>query len=286
SVASGDRLRAQTVVRIGLAEDRWLLLAPRSVVEFRPEAKQLTVAIDLGDLHAELVGPGPQIRVATRTCEVEPEGTVFSVRAEEKRTTVIVERGRIEVRGAKGRASVRAGESVLSTDDGQVSASTPGDFRLVGWTRSHRAPEATLFSEDFSRTGAWQAEVDRGVARAIPASGAAGMIHLESDRPLFEIPVRGQIQIVCRADHASKLTLQFFVREARANFRKELQVLRTPGWKTLLVDLDDCLPFDRSKSQSRAPAGAGVYDLGLWYGEEGEKGNFWVRSIRVVELRP
>jgi ferric-dicitrate binding protein FerR (iron transport regulator) len=285
-VSAGDRLRATSVVRLTLAEDRFILLSPRSVVEFRPEEKRLTIAIDLGDLHAELIGSGPEVRVVTKACEVQPQGTVFSVRAEEKKATVVVERGRVEVRGAKGKSAVRAGESVLATDDGAVTAPFAADFRPFVWMKSHRPPESTLFLEEFSRPGVWQAEVDKGVARAIPGSGVAGVVHLESEKPIFEVPVRGQIQVVYRADHASKMYIQFFVRDVRANFRKEVQVLRSPAWKTLTVDLDDCLPFDKSRPQGRAPAGASVHDLGLYYGEEGEKGNLWVHSIKVVEVRP
>jgi ferric-dicitrate binding protein FerR (iron transport regulator) len=279
-VAAGDRLKAATVVKLTLGDDRFILLSPKSVVEFRPEEKRLTVAIDLGDLHAELIGAGPEVRVVTKTCEVQPLGTVFTVRAEEKKSTVIVERGRVEVRNAKGKATAKAGESVQATDDG-VSAPVPADFRALSWARPHRPAESALFLEEFNKPGAWKAEIDKGVARAL-----AGVIQVESEKPLFEVPVRGQIQVVCRADRAAKMYVQFFVREVRTNFRKEIPVLKSPAWKTLTVDIDECLPFDKTKPPGRAPAGASVHDFGLYYGEEGEKGNFWVDSIKVVEVRP
>ena len=44
--------------------------------------------------------------------------------------------------------------------------------------------------------------------------------------------------------------------------------------------------MDKTKHSGRAPAGALVYDFGIFYGEEAEKGNFWADSIRIVEVRP
>ena len=284
-VSAGDRLRAATVVKLTLADDRFILLSPKSVVEFRPEEKRLTVVIDLGDLHAELIGAGPELRVVTKTCEVLPLGTVFTVRAEEKRSTVLVERGRVEVRGAKGKATAKAGESVQASEEG-LSAPAPADFRALSWARPHRPAESTLYLEEFNKPGAWKAEVDKGVARALSSPGVTAAIQIESEKPLFEVPVRGQVQVVCRADRAAKMYLQFFVRDLRTNFRKDVPVLKSPAWKTLTVDFDECLPFDKSKPQGRAPAGSSVHDFGLYYGEEGEKGNFWVDSVKVVEVRP
>lgn len=286
TVAAGDRLKAATVVKLTLADDRFILLSPRSVVEFRPEEKRLTIAIDLGDLHAELIGPGPEIRVATRNCEAQPLGTVFTVRAEEKRSTVVVERGRVEVKGARGRSTARAGESILATEDGTVLAPVPADFRTLAWVKPHRPPESAVFFEDFLKPGAWKAELAGGAAKGLAAPGAAAVIHLESEKPIFEVPVRGQVQVVCRADRASKMYVQFFARDLRTNYRKEVSVLRGTAWRTLTLDIDEFLPFDKSKPQGRAPAGAAVTDFGLYYGEEGEKGSFWVDSVRVIEVRP
>ena len=44
--------------------------------------------------------------------------------------------------------------------------------------------------------------------------------------------------------------------------------------------------LDKSKGAGRPPAGLGVYDLGLSYGEEGDRGTLWVASIKVLETRP
>ena len=286
AVAAGDRLKAATVVRLTLADDRFVLLSPRSVVEFRPEEKRLTIAIDSGDLHAELIGAGPEVRVSTRTCEVHPLGTVFTVRAEERRSSVTVERGRVEVLGARGKSTVRPGESVVATDDGAVSAPSAADFRTPAWAKPHRAAEPTLFFEDFNRPGAWKAEFEKGVARGVASTGAASSIQLETDKPIFEVPLRGQVQVVCRSDRASRMYAQFFVRELRVNFRKEVPILRGAAWRTVALDFDEFLPMDKAKHPGRAPAGSLVYDFGLYYGEEGEKGSFWVDSIKVVEVRP
>jgi hypothetical protein len=285
-VAAGDRLRAASVVRLTLADDRFILLSPKSVVEFRPEEKKLSFAIDVGDLHAELIGPGPEVRVATRTCEIQPLGTVFTVRAEEKRTSVTVERGRVEVRGSKGKSAVRAGESALAMEDGTVSVPFAADLRTLAWTRSHRPAESTLFFEEFNKPGAWKAEVDKGVARAVATPGGGATLELVAEKPIFEVPVRGQIQIVCRSDRASKMYLQYFVRELRVNFRKEVPILKGPAWKAIAFDFDEMVSVDKTKHAGRAPAGSLVYDFGLVYGEEGEKGNFWVDSIKIVEVRP
>jgi len=80
--------------------------------------------------------------------------------------------------------------------------------------------------------------------------------------------------------------VQFFVRDLRVNFRKELTILKGPAWRTVTLDFDDLLPMDKAKFPGRAPAGSAVYDFGLYYGEEAEKGSFWVDSIKVVEARP
>ena len=238
-VAAGDRLRAASVVKLTLADDRFILLSPKSVVEFRPEEKRLTLAIDAGDLHAELIGPGPEVRVTTKTCEIQPLGTVFTVRADEKKSTVIVERGRVEVRGAKGKSAVRAGESVFATEDGAVSAPFAADFRTLAWAKTHRPAESTLFFEDFNKPGAWKAEVDKGVARALPMAGGGASIELVAEKPVFEVPVRGQIQVVCRSDRASKLYAQFFARDLRVNFRKDVTILKGPAWRTVTFDFDE-----------------------------------------------
>jgi hypothetical protein len=285
-VGSGDRLKASSVVKVTLAEDRFLLLSPRTTVELRPEEKHLAAAIEVGDLHAELIGPGPEIRVVTRTCEVIAAGTVFTVRAEERKSTVTVERGRVEVRGAKGKVQARAGETVQAAEDGALSAPGPADFRSLAWTRSHRPAESLLYSEDFAKPGAWKADLDKGAARGLPAPGVASLLHLESEKPIFDVPVRGQIQIVYRSDHASKLVVQFYVRDVRLNFRKEVPVVKTPTWRLLTLEVEEFTVLDKSKGAGRPPAGLGVYDLGLSYGEEGDRGTLWVASIKVLETRP
>src|SRR5438093_959274 len=58
AAAAAARPRAARVVKPTLADARFVLLSPKSVVEFRPEEKRLTRAFDAGDLHAELIGPG------------------------------------------------------------------------------------------------------------------------------------------------------------------------------------------------------------------------------------
>jgi hypothetical protein len=289
ALGAGDYLKASTAVKLSLADDRFLLVAPRALIELRPDGKRLQIQLEQGELLAELVGPGPEVRVTTRLCEVQPVGTVFAVRADPKKTTVSVERGRVDVRGAKGQARLRAGEASSATEDGAVSAPAPADFRSLAWTRPHRPAELAPFAEDFLKPGAWKAEVAQGVARALPQPGSGPMIRLEAEhptKPLFEVPVRGALTLVYRSDRASRMYVQLFAADLRVNFRKDLSVLRGAAWRTLVVDFDEFVSVDRAKHAGKLPPGTPVTDLGIVYGEEGEKGNFWVDSIKATEVRP
>ncbi|MBV8882042.1 MAG: FecR domain-containing protein [Planctomycetaceae bacterium] len=284
-VSAGERLRASTAVRVALAEDRFVLLAPRSVVEFRPEGKRLGLLLEQGEALADLVGPGPELRIGTKGCEVTPLGTVFAVKVVPGRSIITVEKGRVEVQSSKGKATLRAAESMQAADDGSLGAAGPADFRTLAWARGHRAAELTLFSEDFSKAGAWEAEVDKGVARAVARPGAAPMLHLAGDR-LFEIPVRGALTVVCRSDRASKLKVQLYAGDVRTTYRVDVPLLRSSDWRTLSFSFDDFVPADRTKASGRPLPGAPISDLLLQYGEEDERGTFWVDSIKVTELRP
>jgi hypothetical protein len=285
-VTSGDRLRAVSTVRITLAEDRTILLAPRTVLEFRPEEKCLTLSLDQGELVADLIGPGPEIRVATKACEISPLGTVFGVKADPGRVLVLVEKGRVNVRGSKGRATLRAAESLQASEDGALGPIAPADFRPLAWARGHRPPELTLFLDDFSKPGAWIGEIEKGVARAVPMVGGGSLIHLETEKPIFEVPIRGVLTLVCRTDRASKLKVQLFAADVRTTYKKEVPLLRGPEWRTLSLNFEDFVSTDRMRAPGRVPPGSPVTDLLLLYGEEEERGSFWVNSIKVTEWRP
>lgn len=287
TVAAGDRLRtAWAPVKITLADDRILLLAPRTVVEFRPDEKRLGLFLEQGEVLADLIGPGPEIRVATKACEVTPLGTVFSVKIEAGRTGVTVEKGRVDIRGPRGQSTLRAGESIRASDDGTLGPAGPADFRSFSWARGHRPAELSLFVEDFSKPGAWEAEIEKGVARALPRPGSGPAIHLAAERPLFEVPVRGTIALVCRADRASKLKVQLYVGDVRTTYKVELPINRGSDWRTVVVNFDDLVPSDRTKATGRPAPGSPVSDLLLMYGEEDERGSFWLDSIKVAEQRP
>jgi hypothetical protein len=287
TVVAGDRLRTSaSVTKLTLADDRVVLLSPKSVVEFRPEEKRITMSLEQGELLADLVGPGPEIRVVTRACDVTPLGTVFAVKVVPGRTIVTVEKGRVEVQSPRGKATLRAAESLQAADDGALGAPVPADFRALSWARGHRPAELTLYSEDFSKQGAWEGEVDKGVARAVAKPGAAPMLHLATDKPLFEVPVRGALTIVCRADRASRLKVQFYAADIRTTFRVDVPVLRSSEWRTLTFNFDDFIPSDRTKATGRPAPGTPVTDLLFQYGEEDERGSFWVDSIKVTEGRP
>jgi ferric-dicitrate binding protein FerR (iron transport regulator) len=286
TVFAGDRLRASTPVKITLADDRFVLLAPRSVMEFRPEEKRLTLSLEQGELLADLIGPGQDLRVVTKACEITPLGTVFGVKVDPGRVMVTVEKGRVDVQSAKGRASLRAAESIQASEDGSLGASGPADFRSLSWARKHRTPELALFAEDFSKPGAWIAEVDKGVARAVAKPGSGPVLHLATEKPIFEVPVRGSITVLCRTDRAGKIKIQVFCPEQRTTYtRTEIPVLRGDLWRAVTIDFDEFVPSDKSRP-SRMPPGSPVTDLLIMYGEEGERGNFWVDSIKVTEVRP
>ncbi|MBI3858524.1 MAG: FecR domain-containing protein, partial [Planctomycetes bacterium] len=286
TVGAGDRLRASTPVKITLADDRVVLLAPRTVLEFRPEEKRLTLAMEQGELLADLIGPGPEMRVVTKACDVTPLGTVFGVKVDAGRVTVTVEKGRVEVQSPRGRATLRPAESLQASEDGTLGTPGPADFRTMAWARSHRAPELSLYAEDFSKPGAWAGEIDKGVARAVAKAGGGPVLHLATEKPLFEVPVRGSMTVVCRSDRAGKFKIQFYSPELKTTYTKQnLTVLRSDAWRAVTVDFDDFAPSDKSRP-ARVTPGSGVTDLLLMYGDEGERGNFWVDSIKVTEVRP
>jgi len=286
-VAVGDRLRASTPVKITLADDRFLLLAARTVVEFRPEEKRLSIALEQGELIADLVGPGADVRVVTRACEIVPQGTVFGVKVDVGRVMVTVEKGRVEVQGSKGRVSLRAAESLQASEDGGLGAPVPADFRTFGWARTHRAPEMTVYAEEFSKPGAWIGEVNRGAARAVAKPDSGAVLQVASDKPgLFDVPVRGFLTIVCRSDRAGRFKVQVFSPELRTTYTKtNIPILRGEAWRPITIDFDELVPSDKSKP-SRMTPGAPVTDLLLMYNDEPGPGNFWVDSIKVTEVRP
>jgi len=280
------RLRATTLVRLTLADDRVVLLAPRTVVELRPEEKRIAFAMEQGDLIADLIGPGPEIRVFARACEITPLGTVFGVKVEAGRVLVTVEKGRVEVQSPKAKATVRPAEAVQAADDGTIGGPMPADFRTMAWARGQRAPELTLFADDFSAPGAWVGAIAGGVAKAVARPGSGATLQLAADKGMFEVPVRGSITIVCRSDRAGKFKLQLYSPDQKTTYTKQnISILRGDTWRTVVVDFDELVPSDKAKP-ARLPAGSVVADLLIMYGDEGERGNFWVDSIKVTEVRP
>ena len=285
-VSGGDRLRALTLVRLTLADERILLLAPRTVLEFRPEEGRLAVSLEQGELLADLIGPGPELHVVTKACEVTPLGTVFGVRVEAGRVQVLVEKGRVEVQTPKARATLRAAEGLVASEEGTLGPAGPADLRSLAWARGHRPAELVLFAEDFSRPGSWVGEIEKGVARAVAAPGSGALLHLATQKPAFEVPVRGQLAIVCRTDRASKLKVQLFAADLRMTYKVEVPLLRGTAWRTLTLGFEEFQPTDRSRAPLRLPPGSPVTDLVLMYGEEEERGSLWVSSIKVTEQRP
>jgi hypothetical protein len=285
-VFAGDTFRATGAVKLSLAPQRFVLAAPQTVLAFRPAEKGLVLELEQGKLLLELLEAGPEVRVAARGVEVRPVGTVFAVQVENRRAAVLVEEGRVEVKGAGGIAVLRAGQVLQAAEDGALGAAAPADFRTLSWARAHRPPERTLFTEDFAAPGRWEAEVRDGAAHGLPAPGIASQIHLDAGgRPLFEVPPRGQATLVYRSDRVGKLYVQFFASDLRVNYRREVPILRSPQWKTLTLDLEEFAPTDRSKAPPRLPPGTPLTDLLVAFETESEKGSLWLDSFRVAGLR-
>ncbi|MBI2900734.1 MAG: FecR domain-containing protein [Planctomycetes bacterium] len=285
-VRAGERLTAASATKLVLSERRFLVLAPKSAISFAVEGKAVAARLDHGEVLAELIGPGPEIRVVTGACSVRPLGTVFDVRIEGTRTTIVVEEGSVECSAGGRSVRVRPGQQIAVAPDAPLPAPTPADLRRLAWARGHRAAERRLFAEDFSKPGGWEAAVEGGAAKGIPdPPWCAGKVRLESADPLFAVPVRGRITIVCRTDRPANLVLQIHAREPKLNFMQEFRIARAGAWVTLTAEFDRFVPRDKSRKEALVP-GAPVSEIYLQYGEDGEKGAFWVDSIVVTEVRP
>ncbi len=279
-IAAGDKLKATAVTKLTLADNRFLLLGPKATVTVTPDEKRLVIAIEAGDVLAELVGAGVSVHFVTKNCEIDHVGTVFSIRVDEKRTLVVVEEGRVECTNAKGKIALGAGQQAVAGDD--LVAQT-ADFRTFAWAKGHRAAERTRFAEDFSKVGSWEAEVANGVAKSVPdPDWCAGKIKLESNDPLFTVPVKGKMTIVCKADRAATLVIQMHCTDPKVNFRREIAVSRGNAWQTITIDMDE---FAVKATREKLPAGAVISELYLMYAEAGDKATLWVDSITVTETR-
>ncbi len=287
-VGAGDRLISSSIVRVTLAPDRFVLLAPRSTVEFGPAEDHLRLVLDRGEILAELVGPGIEVRVAAGGCEVSPVGTVFSVRVQDRKTRVVVEEGRVEFRTASGSAAILPGQGCTAGEDGRLAPPAPADLRTLAWARAHRAAERTLFEDEFLTPRAGDAEFRDGAAHAVPNPGwSASKVRIESPgAPFFLVPAEGRLTLACRTDRAARLVVQLWAADVRLNFMQELRLARSPGAQTVTVDFAGFIATDPARRPLRLHAGAPVEQIYLMYGEEGEDGRFRVNSIRVVQRRP
>jgi hypothetical protein len=269
ALAAGERLRAGSRVRMAFSDDRIVLLAPNTLLELRPEEKRLTLSLERGELIADLAGPGPELRVLAKSCEITPLGTAFGVKLENQKVLVVVERGRVEVKRARARAQLRAAEALQASEDGTLGAPAAADFRGWAWSRPGRAPELTLLSEKF----------------ASPERAEA--VHRASEKPpLFEVPARGVLTLVCRADRPCRLKVQLFSAEARTTYKVEPGLLRGAAWRTLTIPFEDFAVTDKSRGPARLAPGSPITDLLLMPVDDEEKAVIWVDSIKATELRP
>lgn len=285
AVLDGDRLVAQGVVRLTLAPDRYVLLAPRTQALFRPSKERLALHLEQGELVAELTGPGPALAVLTRTCEIRHLGTVFSVKLEEKRTLVLVEEGRVQVLSPKGETEARAGQGVLAAEGVAPATLTPPELRLPAWARSHRPPERALWVEDFNVQGTWRGQIENGAAKSFQVPGSPGSwLRTDAEGILFEATPRGRLSIVYRTDRAGRLKLQTWSFDHKVNFKYETHLLKTQGWRTLALDVADFVCVDPTKALHPPPGTRFAYFL-FHFDEDGDRGTLWVDSIRVNSIR-
>ena len=275
------------MTRLALAEDRFLLLAPRATVVFAPAPERMGVTVEEGDLLAELVGPGPAVRVSTKSLEAEPLGTVFQVSVQGDRTTLLVEEGRVECRGARDRLAVAAGQQVSVLAGREVGAAGEADLRRLAWARAHRPLERLLYQEGFTAPGDWQGEIVGGSARAVPAPGStAARLHLMSAKPLFRVPLRGRFEIVYRAPQGGDLLVQLHGVEPAQNFDHPVRLAPSAEWKTVPFDFKAFVPTDMSDRTSRLQPGRGVDHIQLIFTPGPKGGGLWIDAIRTVETRP
>jgi len=286
AIRAGDKLKAETVAKLTLADDRFVIVAPRTQIEFAEHKDGLRVSIDSGEILAELVGRGPAIRVSTKALEIDPIGTVYAVRVEGDRTTVSVEEGRVECRSTDATQQLAAGQQAVCVAGKGAIAVSEADPRRLAWTRGHRPAERTLYREDFDAKGVWEAEVADGVAKGVADPSFAAKVRTDPGQPLFLTPVRGRIEVRCRAERAAPLIVQIFVQDRRMNFMFEAQAQRSKEWKTIVVEFDKFVATDKTKRPASLGAAAPISEIYLQYGASGEKINFEVDAITVTEQRP
>ena len=279
AVEPGTSLRADSVTRLVLSEDRVLLLNARARVVLHPGKDRLMISLEQGDLLAELVGPGIDVRVRTRACEIDHRGTVFSVSVRGTRTTVAVEEGRVECRGSKDKADLTAGQQVQATLGRALPAPEPADFRKLGWAGGERAVIGTRFQEEFDAPGAWQADVSDGAAG--PKDGRIQLF--TPNRAQFQVPPRGRIAIVYRAAQSGEMMLQLHALDPVMNFKIVRKTTGSPEWQRVTVDFTEFYASDLTDKTSRLESGRPIDGILLLAGKDG--GGIRVDSVTVVETR-
>lgn len=288
SIPAGGRIRSETVTRLALADDRFILLAPRTTVEVLPDKELLVLKLETGELLAELVGPGTPVRVTAKACEVDHVGTVFSVALKGEQATVSVEEGRVECRGARGKAVLRAGQQVVAVPDRDLSPVTDSDLRSLAWARTHRAAERPLFQDGFAAKGSWEGEVSDGAARPVqdPAPRSSYLRLFTPGKPVFAVPVSGRLSLTYRAAQPGAVTVQLHALDPLQNFKSAVMLPATNAWRTVVVDFKGFVPADPNDRASRLVPGRGIDAIHLMFDAPNPKGGFWVDSVAAIEARP
>jgi hypothetical protein len=283
AVVGGNVLKALSISKFFLAENRFVLLSSGTRIEFTPDLKWRLVE---GELLAELLGPGPAVRIETRTCRIEHVGTVFGVRVDDARTTVIVEEGKVRCADVM----VGAGQQLVTLAEGPVSQPEPADFSKLVWTRAHRSPERVLWSEPFDAKGEWKARVEKGIAHGIPdLVWRAAEIRFPDrnvGKPIFASPVKGRIEIRYWAERETGMVVQLHDKDAMTNWRYELKVPKAKTWNMLTIHFSQLYPTDKEKRPAKLAPGTPIDAFSIMYGDVDEKVNFQVDWVRVIEERP
>ncbi len=267
-VGAGDTIRAEAATKLAFSAERFLVLNAKSAAAFDVAGQALVVRLTEGELFAETYGAGQELRLLAGECEIAPSECALSVRLDGARVAVQVDEGRADV----GKTALRAGQQAVFPG-GAVSKADP---KWLAWARKQRAAERVLLVDDFSKAGAWHADLENGLARSRrDGRHCASRIHLEDDRNgLFAAPVDGSITFVYRAQKVTDLDVVLVC--AEKDYRRTLKVTRINAWQTVSLKLSEL---------GDLPPGETVTKIKFLYGDTDETVTFWLDSIRIVSTR-
>lgn len=289
-IAGEQAFRAGSgVVRLALAKNRFLLVRARSRLNLVPRTDRLEVVIESGEVLAELLGPGPEIRIVTPTCEVTPLGTVFDVRVDRGRTVILVEESRVACRVGDKSVEIPAGHGLVVGRKGVLGTPKRADFRALAWTKAHRPAVLPLFVETFDAPGKWDIDLEAGAARGRKDAkwgiSRVDLIVNPPKPPIFRVPVRGRIVVTCRFERSAKLIVQLGSTDRGTNFRLERPVTAPGKWQTVSLDFAEFFPTLEEHRPATLFPGERISALSVHAEYGADVKRFWVDSVRVEALR-